>query len=387
MKYSRLIEQKLADHFNKYKQAIVLLGPRQVGKTTIVKKIFPVAKYLLVDEDPIKNSLETFSSSVYRQLIGNSKEIIIDEAHLLSDPGRVIKLFYDQIPDIKIIVTGSSSLHIKNKTAESMAGRAIYYHLYPLTYSEYLYQLEIEEQMKDKILNKILTLDTSKSVKTYDQQEILNNILIYGQYPEILNNPKDENYLINLSESAIFKDIIELNLIDNRAKALELLKLLAFQIGNLISYSEIGSKLGIDGKTVLRYIEIFEQSFIIYRLSPFSSNKRNEIGKTPKIYFYDLGLRNALINNFQSVNVRSDIGGIFENFIITEVLKLNNYAQLRNELNYWRLKSGAEVDLVIKNNTQLIGVEIKYKKGKVSQAFLNKYPEALTHIVTSENFS
>ena len=382
----RLLEDKIKNHFKKYSQVLVLLGARQVGKTTLLKRIFPDALYLLVDEKPIYDYLETYSSAVYRNLIGKSNQIVIDELHLLTDPGRAVKIFYDQIENLKIIVTGSSSLHIKNKTSESMAGRAIEYYLFPLTYGEYLYQRKIEKSYRKFIYQKIVNLDSTPITKLYDHKQVLENVLIYGQYPATIDIPRDEKYLKNLAEKAIFKDILELQLIDNRSKALDLLKLLAYQIGNLISYSEIGDKLQLSTPTVQKYVEIFEQSYILYRLYPFSKNSRDEIGKAPKIYFWDLGLRNALIDNFDSINVRSDAGAMFENFIITEVKKEISYLDLDYKVNYWRLKSGSEVDLVFHNNKELIGCEVKLTNGIISKAFCNRYKEAKTHIITADNF-
>jgi hypothetical protein len=386
MNQSRILEKKIKLHFQNYNQALVLLGARQVGKTTLLKRIFPNARYLLLDEQNIKDTLETYNSDTYRRLIGNAKQIIIDELHLLSNPGRAVKLIYDQIKGVQIIVTGSSSLHVKNKTAESMAGRAIDYYLFPLTYWEYLYQQGIETEEPIFVSDKIISQDNSNSIKLYDVREILNTMLVYGQYPEILNMQKNAEYLKNLVDKAVFKDIIELDLIDNRAKALELLRVLAYQIGNIISYSEIASKLQISTPTVQRYIEIFEQSFLLYRIYPFSKNTRDEIGKAPKIYFWDLGLRNALIENFDSINIRSDAGSMFENFIISEIKKEIAYLDLDYRTYYWRLKSGSEVDLVLRNNKDFIGCEIRLTGGNLSQAFINRYPDAKTHLITAKNF-
>ncbi len=387
MKEERLLDNKLSIHFDKFKQALILLGGRQVGKTTILKKIFPQALYLLIDEENVYKNLERYSSDIYRSMIGDYKRVFIDEVHLLSDPGRAVKLMYDQIEDIEIIVTGSSSLHIKNKTAESMAGRAINYNLYPLTYGELLYQKGIIKDLKVYLYEKIVNNDEKESIKYYDIEKNLENILLYGQYPEILNILEKEIYLKNLIEKAIFKDIISLNLIEKRSQALKLLKLLAYQIGNIISYSELANKLQITAPTVQRYIDIFEQSFVLYRLNPFSKNGRNEIGKAPKIYFWDLGLRNALIGDFNDIKVRSDSGAMFENFIISEIKKEISYLDLNYKIRYWRLKSGSEVDLVLHNNDEVIGCEIKLNKGKVSRAFQNRYPKAKTHVITSSNFA
>lgn len=380
----RHLDTQLKNHFTKYKQAIVLLGARQTGKTTILKKNFPDAQYLLVDNLETKNTLETYDISTYSQII-NSQELIIDELHLLSDPGRAVKIIYDQIPDIKLIVTGSSALHIKNKSTESMAGRKIEYKIYPLTYSEYLMQIGVESSLNYNILNQVTNPQPTKA-RLFSPKKMLDKVLAYGLYPEVLNIMDTEEYLFNLADDAIFKDIIELDLIEERAKAKELLKLLAYQIGNLINYSEIGQKLSMDRRTVERYIEIFEQSYILFRLYPFSKNKRDEIGKTPKVYFYDIGLRNALIENFDTSPGRSDLGAMFENFIIAELTKSIRYSRLRYNLNYWRLTRGGEVDVVLSKQDELIGIEVKLSKGKITKAFTNLYPEAKTLVLNQESF-
>jgi len=386
IKNKRFIDKQLQKHFTKYKQALILLGARQVGKTTALKRLFPKATYLLVDEQPIKDALETYSMQVYKQIIGDARQIIIDELHLISNPGRAVKILYDNNRDLQIIVTGSSSLHIKNKTGESMAGRSIFYKMHPLMYSEYLYQTDAEKNISTIIFDNILQQNSTETFKKYDKIAVLNNILLYGLYPNTINLAQDIKYLKNLAETAIFKDIIELNLIDNRAKAEELLRLLAYQIGNLINYGEIANKLGISANTVRRYIDIFEQSFLVYRLYPFTRNKRSEIGKMPKIYFWDTGLRNAIINNFDEIHLRSDSGALFENFIINEVRKIIDYIGSNYKINYWRTRSGSEVNLILSHKDEIIACEIKMQKGKISIAFKNRYPEAKTHIITENNF-
>lgn len=383
---NRHIDNVILNHFSKFKQVLVLLGARQVGKTTLLKRLFPNALYLLMDEKPVRDIIETYNISSYKHLIKNSKQIIIDEAHLISEPGRAIKIIYDQTDDIQIIVTGSSALHIKNKTGESLAGRSILYHLYPLTFSEYLYQMEITESIDNVIIKNILSQNIETTPKLFNQNAMLENLILYGAYPYTLDTNQDRIYLENLADTAVFKDIIELNLIDNRAKARELLKLLAYQIGNLVSYNELGNKLGLHTQTVQRYVEIFEQSFILYRQFPFSQSKRNEISKTPKIYFWDLGLRNALIGNFDLLRIRPDSGALFENFIINEVQKLIAYENLNYKINYWRLKSGAEIDLVLNSHRELIGCQIKLTQGKPTIAFTNRYPKAKVHTITAQNF-
>lgn len=386
--YQRLIDAQLISHFKKYKQVLILLGARQVGKTTLLKRLFPDAQYLLLDNEPTRKILETYDIHSYKQLISpSSKTVILDEIHLLTDPGRAIKILYDQITDTQLIITGSSSLSIKNKTTESLAGRKIDYHLFPLTFSEYLFQRGIEASPNTHPLDAILHPHKTKRIHNFDLKAIVDNILVYGLYPNLVTNPSDQRYLQNLSDSVVFKDLLELKLIENRSVALSLLTLLAYQIGNLINYSEIGRRLHIDNRTVKKYIEIFEQSYIVFRLYPYSTNQRDEIGKTPKIFFYDLGLRNALIESFSPVSLRRDVGAIFENFIVGEFLKINSYLDLGYKMNYWRLKQGSEIDLVIhKGPDELRGIEIKYLRKELGSAFQNRYPKAKVQLITVENF-
>jgi predicted AAA+ superfamily ATPase len=386
----RHLDFKIGKHFEKYKQVLILLGSRQVGKTTLVKKIFPKGDYFLVDNEPIKKILETYDIEAYKTLINeNSKEIIIDEIHLLENPGRAIKIIYDQLENIRIIITGSSSFHIKNKTGESLAGRKIDYNIYPLTFSEYLNQKGIEKNLNFNIFEK--TFDDKKynpkeQLYKFDIKNVLNSVLIYGQYPHLIKNPNDEKYLLNFVDSLIFKDILELNLIEDKKLAKDLLKLLAFQIGNLINYSELSNSLKADQRTIKRYIEIFEQSFILFRLYPYSKNKRDEISKSAKIFFYDTGVRNALIGDFSDLESRIDKGALFENFIISELIKQDSYSEKNFKFYYWRTKQGSEIDVVLEKNDELIGVEVKYKRKAVNKAFRNRYPEAKVRLVTADNF-
>jgi len=382
--YIRHLDQTIQQHFIKYKQVLVLLGARQVGKTTLLKRLFPQAYYLLLDNENTKKILETYDINTYRSILGQHTQIILDELHLLSDPGRAVKIIYDQLPGVQLIVTGSSSFHIKNKTSQSLAGRKIDYYLHPLTFSEYLVQTGVEKTLNFQPLNQILRPLTNPYF--FSPSEILNQVLLFGLYPEIITLPQNTVYLKNLANSVVFQDLLELNLIDNKTKAKELLKLLAYQIGNLINYNELSNKLGIDQRTVKRYIDIFEDSFILYRLYPYSQRARGEIVKNPKIYFWDVGLRNTIIDNFDPIHLRSDSGALFENFIITEIKKILSYTNDSTTVHYWRTKSGSEVDLVLDYQHQLYACEIKLNKGTVSSAFIHRYPHALSRVITSGNF-
>lgn len=387
---NRHLDYEIGQHFKKYKQVLILLGSRQVGKTTLVKKIFPRADYFLVDNEPIKKIFESYDIETYKTIINqDSKEIIIDEIHLLENPGRAIKIIYDQVKDIKTIITGSSSFHIKNKTGESLAGRKIDYNIYPLTFSEYLNQKGIEKELNFNIFEK-LTDERNHFLKNavykFDIKNILNGVLVYGLYPHLIKNPSDEKYLLNFIDSLIFKDILELDLIEDRKLAKDLLRLLAFQVGNLINYSQLAVDLKADQRKIKRYIEIFEQSFIIFRLYPYSKNKRDEISKSAKIFFHDTGVRNALIGDFSDLKSRPDKGALFENFIVSELVKQNSYSNKNYKLYYWRTKQGSEIDVVLEKGKDIIGAEVKYKERAMNKAFKNRYPEATVRMITADNF-
>jgi len=383
----RHIDDTIQSHFIPGRQILLLLGARQVGKTTLLKRLFPEAQYFLLDNDPERANFQTYDINSYRQFIHTeSKTVIIDEIQLLPDPGRAAKIIYDQMPDIQLIITGSSALNIKNRTSESLAGRKTDYHLFPLTLSEYLHQTGGENGMNNDFFKRILTGDLTPRPHLFDLRATVRRVLTYGLSPYLVNSPGDTSYLKELATSAIFKDILELNLIEDRDAAGSLLKLLAYQTGNLINYSELSSRLGIDIRTVRRYISIFEQSFILFRLYPYTSNRRDEIGKAPKIYFYDVGLRNAIIEDFPDPFLRSDFGAVFESFIISEILKYNVYGSEEYKLAFWRTVRGSEVDLVLHRKDQIIGCEIKVSKGAVSTAFKNRYPTAIQKVITLENF-
>jgi len=384
MRNNRQIDESIKNHFGKYKQILTLIGPRQVGKTTLLKRVFPDALYLVMDIDPIRKVLESYDTTQYKSLFKDNKLIILDELQLLTDPGRVAKLVYDNFQDVKLIITGSSSLDIKNRTTESLAGRKIEYYLFPLTFGEYLFQTDIEKNLK--ILDITTVNINNLNAEVYDLNAPLSERLIWGNYPALIDLRTDERYLDNLVNSTILKDLLELKAIENKTLALNLLKLLAFQIGSLVSYSEIAQKLMTDHRTIKKYIEIFEKAYIIFRLYPYSTRLRDTIVKAPKIYFYDLGVRNSLINNFNELSVRNDNGFLFENFIISEVIKSNLYEFNKYDLFYWRDRNGYEVDLILSKNNKLKALEIKYTGGTVTKSFVSKFPDAEAYVVTKDNF-
>lgn len=385
---ARHLDKTLSNHFNDYKQAIILLGARQTGKTTILHKLFPGAYFLTLDNASTKNALERYDQVAYQSLVtGKLGIIVIDEIQQLSDPGRCAKIFYDLIPQNQYIFTGSSAYNIKNKTSESLAGRKIDYYLYPLTLSEYITQLGLSQNLTFSPLTNLSGGDQPETIKSYDHQAIFDDLLLYGSYPHLVQHPRDELYLKNLLDSVVFKDLTELQLLENRSAALSLLQLLAHQIGQLVNYAEIASRIGIDTRTVKRYISLFEQSYIIQTLHPFSQNHRDEIGKSPKIYFHDLGLRNALIGNFSSLQSRSDYGALFENFIIMDLYKYNQYSNGNYHFNYWRTKSGSEIDLVLsKPDGTLLAIEVKNQSRRVNTSFTKRYPLSKLIVISRDNY-
>jgi len=386
----RHIDAQLLNHFQKYKQAIVLLGPRQAGKTTLVKRIFPKAFYLTCDNEPVKKAFESYDINYYRQIIPSSAtHLILDEANLLDNPGRAGKILVDQMTELKIIITGSSSLTIRQKTIESMAGRFVEYKLLPLTFDEYLFQTGVVKKLGyyfgQRIVNSKNIVNTAH---IFDIKKTLEKTLLFGLYPEIVNLSSDIPYLKTLAHTLALKDIQEMNLFEKRKEAENLLRLLAYQIGNLVNYSDLSRRTGLTLDTVKRYISIFEDSYIIYRLYPYSSRARDEIGKSPKIYFYDTGLRNALIGSFETLSVRADSGALFENFIINEIIKYSHYSKKDLRINYWRTRHRSEVDLIIEASGLNRAIEIKLTKDKSSglSAFKNRYQKFQTNVINSLNF-
>lgn len=386
--YGRHLETAIKTHFQKYHEVLVLLGARQVGKTTLLKKCLPDAYFLSVDNEPVRQNLERYDIGVYQQFLPvGIKEVVIDEIHLLTNPGRAAKIIHDQMPEVKLIITGSSSLQIKNRASESLAGRKIDYFLYPLTFSEILYQKGVEKELNFLIWKNLEGEGQQEKFHHFDVRGILESLLVFGQYPAMIDRPNDEKYLLNLVDSVIFKDLLELRTIVNRPAALNLLRLLAHQIGSLVNKAELANRLGIDMATIKRYLTLFEQSLIIFPLPPFTGRRRDEIGKMNKLYFYDVGLRNALIENFQPLNSRPDYGVLFENFIMSEILKINTYLDLGLRMHFWRTKQGSEIDLVLINREGKIwAVEIKTGNERANHAFLNRYPQAKIKTITLKNF-
>lgn len=368
MNIHRILYQTIQDQC--FKGRIILItGPRRVGKSTLIHHLCKqYGNYLFLDgDDPaVRTMLDTPNFEQIRLLVGNYKLIFIDEAQRIKNIGLTLKMMNDRIRDVQVIVSGSSSLDLGDKLQESLTGRKWEYNLYPVSWEEWY-------KHNDYI--------------TVFQQ--LENRIRYGMYPEVLNQPgSEEQILKELTKSYLYKDILALSGIKKPDVLEKLVTALAFQIGNEVSYNELSQLLGVDKNTIAVYIELLEKTYVIYRLKPYSENQRNEIKTQRKIYFYDTGVRNAVIGNFNPMALRNDKGVLWENFVINERMKYLEYHQQNIERYFWRTRQGGEVDLLERKNDQLHAYEIKWterKNLKLPIAFTNAYKAEFTGIHT-DNF-
>ncbi len=375
MKY---IPQKQLQNLNNLVQAqkvLVIYGARRVGKTTLLNKYIDTIdnwqeQVLFVNGDDIhvREYLGSQSISKLRDFVGSNTFLIIDEAQYIEKIGLNLKLIVDHMPKLKIIATGSSSFGLAKDVGEPLTGRKYTLRLFPLA------QMEIAQ-----IENR------------HETEANRESRLIYGSYPEVVtvkDNSAREKYLREMVSSYLFKDILELEGIRHSQKLVRLLQLLAFQIGKEVSLNELGRQLGMSKNTVERYIDLLEKVFVIYRRSGFSRNLRKEISKNCRVYFYDNGIRNALIGNFNPVNMRNDIGELWENYIITERMKANEYTSQVVNSYFWRTYDRKEIDLVEEKQGNLDGYEIKWqpKKIKIPSDWKNTYMNASFNVIDQQNY-
>lgn len=353
-------------------KAVIIYGPRRTGKTTLINKFLEMTKenYLLVNGEDIvvQKYLSEQSIEKLKDFLGNNTLLIIDEAQKIKNIGLNLKLILDHIKDIKVIATGSSAFDLAYHLGEPLTGRKYTLKLYPLA------QLEIM-----KIEQKINT------------ESNLENRLIYGSYPEVVicnDNRKREMYLKEIAASYLYRDILELDGLRHSDKIVRLLQLLAFQIGKETSFSELGSQLGISKNTVEKYLDLLEKTFVVYRLGGFSRNLRKEITKNARYYFYDVGIRNALINNFNQLDMRDDAGMLWENYIITERIKKQEYTGISSNNYFWRTYDQKEIDFIEEKAGHLYGYEIKWKRQKTKppKDFLDNYKNAHFEVISRENY-
>ncbi len=369
---NRTLENQISDKVQPGK-VFILYGARRVGKTSVIEKFLSNStfKYFSGTGDDIQ--LRTILSSENKNLINTSFRgyniVFIDEAQRIPNIGWGLKLLIDANPQLKVIASGSSSFELSNKLVAPLTGRQIVYSLFPMSMMEMAQNLGAMHIMQN-----------------------LNNYLIYGTYPEILQLPnykQKQEYLITLRNAYLFKDILEMENIKNPAKLVDLLKLIAFQIGNEVSLNELANSLGIAKQTVDRYLDLLEKSFIIIKVRGYSSNLRKEVTKTSRYYFWDNGIRNALINNFNDPTTRMDMGMLWENFCFIERIKKQEYQQLNANNYFWRTYDKQEIDFVEEREGQLYGFEFKWndkKRTKAPKAFIETYKNAHFECITPSNF-
>ena len=364
---NRALFQKLIEKFNKGK-AIVLLGPRQVGKTTLINTCLEGQDFLFLngDDPEIRNLLENAGVSKLRLIIGKNTLIFIDEAQRIKDIGLIAKMIIDQFKEVQLIVSGSSALEINQSTQEPLTGRKFEYQLFPISWEEF-----------------------ENNVGYVEANTQLEERLIYGMYPDVLNNRSDAGEILKqLTTSYLYKDVLSITGIKKPELLDKLLKALALQIGSEVSYNELANLLQIDKTTVSKYIDLLEKAYIVFRLNSYSRNQRNEIKNNRKIYFYDNGIRNMIINNLNPLELRTDKGALWENFLISERLKLQQYNQLYTNNYFWRTVQKQEIDFVEETNGQVTAYEFKWNskgKAKIPAVFLNQY-NAIGKIIDKENF-
>ena len=365
----RILEEKIQPLLGGNK-AIIVMGARQVGKSTLLNELLGENKnalWLNGDDIDVQNLFHEMSSTRMRALLGNNKFLVIDEAQRIPDIGLRIKLVTDQVSDVQVIATGSSSFELASKVNEPLTGRKREFKMFPLTFKEMVSHSNLLDELR-----------------------MIPHRLVYGYYPEVVSNPGDEkNTLKELSDSYLYKDILSLDSISKPDKLVRLLKALALQIGSQISYNEIGNMISLDSKTVERYVDILEKSFIIFRLGSFSRNLRNELKASRKIYFWDLGIRNAIIGNLAQIENRTDAGELWENFAIAERLKQNAYQNSFAQSWFWRTQQQKEIDYIEEENGMIHAFEFKWNEHKARtkcpESFSTAYPDALFQVITPKN--
>lgn len=368
----RLLEDRIKDRLHR-KKAIVVLGPRQVGKTTLMEKLFPPSdrkvRWFSGDESHVRESLSQTASQFLRSQIGAAETVVIDEAQRIPNIGLVIKLLVDTNPQVQFVVTGSSALELAAGINESMTGRKFEFRLYPLSYME-----------------------MSAQTSPMEEHSLLPRRMVYGYYPDVVTHAGEETeLLVELANDYLYKDLLAYQQIKKPAMLEKLLIALAHQVGSEVSYLELAQLIGLDKETVEHYIDLLEKAFVVFRLPALSRNKRNEIKRGRKVYFHDLGIRNTIIRNFNPLGLRADTGALWENFCIVERMKALEYRGLSVNRYFWRTHTQQEIDYVEEYAGKLHAVEWKWndRKGraKVPASFLEAYPGSQTRVVTPGNIA
>lgn len=359
------IRKRLSD-----RKVMVILGSRQVGKTTLFHQLFDDRKEVLWwngDESDVRAALENTSSARLKTLIGNHTIVVIDEAQRIDNIGLAAKIIYDTIPNVKVLLSGSLAFELKNKTNEPLTGRKWEYQLFPLSFAEMVNHHGLLEEKR-----------------------LLEHRMIYGYYPEVVTQTADaKSVLSQITNSYLYKDILMLENIHKAEKLERLVQALAFQVGHQVSYNELSQICGLDNQTVEKYIDLLEKSFVVFRIPSFSRNIRNELKKSRKIYFYDNGIRNAVIKQYNSLHLRDDVGALWENFLVSERMKYINYNFHYCNRYFWRTHAQQEIDYVEDKDGLLSAFEFKWNpkaKSKLPKAFSTAYPNSEFKTIHRDNF-
>jgi predicted AAA+ superfamily ATPase len=362
----RTLEHIIKEKIDRGK-AIVIVGARQVGKTTLVNEVLKDKEYLFLDaDDPaIRGLLQNPTTEQVRSILGNYNYVFLDEAQRIPGIGLTLKIITDQFKQVQLLVSGSSSFDLGNELNEPLTGRKWEYQLFPISWDEY-----------------------EKSIGFVKSEQQLENRLLYGFYPDVINDPGNElDVLKNLTNSYLYRDILAFSEIRKPEVLDKLVQALALQIGSEVNYNELSQLVGINKLTIQKYIEILEKGYVVFRLGSYSRNIRNEIKKSRKIYFYDNGIRNMVISNFNHLDLRADKGALWENFLVSERRKQHIYKNTLTKMFFWRTKQQQEIDLVEETNGQLTGFEFKWSTQDVRfpKTFMKSY-DAKSQVVNRSNF-
>lgn len=369
-----MIKRLLVDNIKKrlFKgKAILLFGARQVGKTTLIEQFLKQQEvsflHISGDEPDIREEFKQITSTQIKNYVGQHQILFIDEAQRIQNIGLTLKLITDKLKDIQVIATGSSTFEMANQMNEPLTGRKFEFTLYPLAFQELVNHNGLLEEKRQ-----------------------LEQRLIYGAYPEIITTSDDKEELLTLiADSYLYKDILMLDSIKKPKLLHNILKALALQIGSEVSYNEIAQLVGADKGTIEKYIHLLEQTFVIFTLPSYSKNIRNELKKSKKIYFYDCGIRNAIIGNFSHLHSRTDVGALWENYLIAERIKLKSYQHKKTEFYFWRTTQQQEIDLIEIEKNEMTAFEFKWNKKaklKISKTFSKAYQNAKHQLITPNNY-
>lgn len=372
MKINRALMPQISEKIKTGNKAIIIYGARQIGKTTMSRQIIGELKYktlsINADQEKYTDIMSSRDLEKMKSLVSGYELLFIDEAQKIPDIGINLKILADEMPKLKIIATGSSSFDLANKISEPLTGR---------TWSFTLYSLSI--------------MELADHYTDFELDGLLENLLVYGSYPEVfttINLNEKGNLLKEIGRSYLYKDALDLLTVKQAKKVKDLLKLIAFQIGSEVSILELANSLNLSRETVEKYIDLLEKSFVIFRLGGFSRNLRKEVTKMDKIYFYDLGIRNMLIDNFKPLKDRNDVGQLWENFLMIERIKVLAYENISASPYFWRTYSGAELDYIEEREGKLFGYEFKLgnKKSRIPKTWLETYPNSSYEIINRDNW-